>query len=72
VSYEYQITGPWSDPVIRRVAGSGTAQSLPDLLLPEQATSRGNGKTPQAVAPGAGGAAADSPARPVSPFLDAD
>lgn len=72
VSYEYQITGPWSDPVVRRVAGSGAAQSLPDLLLPEQATSRGNGTTPRATAPGNGRNGADSPARPVSPFLDTD
>jgi uncharacterized protein (TIGR02099 family) len=40
VSYEYRVTGPWSAPRIRRVAGSGAPRSVPDLLLPEQATGR--------------------------------
>jgi hypothetical protein len=72
VSYEYQITGPWSDPVVRRVAGSGTAQSVPDLLLPEPATGRGNGMPPAAGTSGQGRREDDAPARPVSPFLDTD
>jgi uncharacterized protein (TIGR02099 family) len=74
-SYEYSITGPWSAPLVRRVAGNGAVPSLPDLLLPEQATSRGNGRPPDAAAGGSGNRNPAQDAggeRPVSPFLDAN
>ncbi|WP_462330517.1 YhdP family protein [Thiohalocapsa halophila] len=65
-SYEYQVTGPWSEPEVRRIAGDDGVRSVPDLLLPETATSNGRDS-----GMGAGseqeGAARE---RPVSPFLD--
>ena len=72
-SYEYSITGPWAAPVVRRVAGNGAVPSLPDLLVPQQATGRGPGSPPTA-----GAATTPNPSRnndrakprPVSPFLE--
>ncbi len=78
-SYEYSISGPWSAPVVRRVAGNGAVPSLPDLLVPQEATSRGAGNLPNADKGGTGGADGKSDrndergtGRPVSPFLDAN
>jgi uncharacterized protein (TIGR02099 family) len=70
VSYEYQVTGPWSSPRVRRVAGNGDARSLPDLLLPEASG-------PAAPVAGGGergnnGRRGGAPERPASPFLDND
>jgi len=61
-SYEYQVTGPWAEPDIQRVAGSHGVRSVPDLLLPEAATGQGDDD----------GAQSGSPAPAVSPFLDQD
>jgi uncharacterized protein (TIGR02099 family) len=77
-SYEYSITGPWSDPVVQRIAGNGAVPSLPDLLAPERATGRAGGQAqnaPPAEAARPRGNARDgppAPARPISPFLDTD
>jgi uncharacterized protein (TIGR02099 family) len=70
-SYEYSITGSWSNPLVRRVAGNGSVPSLPDLLLPQQATGRGSHGPPGRRA-GVKGNSDSRKARPASPFLDAD
>lgn len=62
-SYEYQITGPWTAPDVRRVAGSGGVRSVPDLLLPE--STRGETSGAEQGAP-------EPPPAPVSPFLNQD
>ncbi|WP_295887006.1 YhdP family protein [uncultured Thiohalocapsa sp.] len=62
-SYEYQITGPWTAPDVRRVAGSNGVRSVPDLLLPEATRSE---------ATGAEQGAREPPPAPVSPFLNQD
>jgi uncharacterized protein YhdP len=75
-SYEYRITGPWSAPEIQRIAGNGAMPSLPDLLVPEQATGRNAVQPPKGAAAAAQGRDNGSPrpaqSRPVSPFLDTD
>jgi uncharacterized protein (TIGR02099 family) len=69
-SYEYRVTGPWASPEVRRVAGDDGVRSVPDLLLPEAATSSGGdgnedlGTSSERRAPPS--------ERPLSPFLDQD
>jgi uncharacterized protein (TIGR02099 family) len=75
-SYEYQVTGPWKKPVIRRVAGSQGALSVPDLFADQPKPQGGE----QMGSPGAPGTAGDGgntvrqkqPNRPTddNPFLE--
>lgn len=60
-SYEYQVTGPWKKPLIRRVTGSAGALSVPDLFAdqarprpePEQPSEqRGGPRSPPSTSAG--------------------
>jgi hypothetical protein len=75
-SYEYQVTGPWKKPVIRRVAGSQGALSVPDLFA-DQAKPQGGEQKGSPAAPGTAGDGGNTvrqkqPNRPTddNPFLE--
>jgi hypothetical protein len=82
-AYEYSVTGPWSDPVIRRVAGGGTAQSAPDLLTPANPGSGNSAASTARPIPSRSPPRSPAPRRasksepaaaaaPPNPFLDTD